>query len=181
MVFAADAGLLADGVVVASAFHYEERRPEEERWREIFRGFGLELLSLGPGVCFEGGDAVRFGESVFLGHGFRTVARAGPLLGELLQAEVVPLALADPWFFHLDMCCAALNDQTMVLAEGVLSPKAETELRLRVPHIIDVPRDAACAFACNAVVFAPTSLLPVGPSASVARSREPGSSCAPSM
>src|SRR4051812_23204691 len=153
MVFAADAGLLADGAVVPSVFRYGQRRREEEHWREVFRGLGLELLALPPGVCFEGGDAVRFGDTLFLGHGFRTDRRAAPLLEELVHTEVVRVPLADPWFFHLDTCCGALDEQTMLLAQDVLSAEAEAAIRARVPHVIDVLREAACAFACNLVAF----------------------------
>jgi N-dimethylarginine dimethylaminohydrolase len=65
---------------------------------------------------------------------------------------VVPVALADPWFFHLDMCCAALDDRTLLLARGVLRPPVEALLRELVPRVIEVPRSLACAFACNCVV-----------------------------
>jgi N-dimethylarginine dimethylaminohydrolase len=162
MVFAADAGLLAARAVVPSAFRYRERRREEVHWRRIFADLGVELLALPPGVCFEGGDAVRCGDTVFLGHGFRTDARAAPLLEELVHAEVVPVPLTDPWFFHLDTCCATLDEHTMLLARDVLPGQAEAAIRARVRHIIDVPREAACAFACNLIAVGTCVVAPLG-------------------
>jgi N-dimethylarginine dimethylaminohydrolase len=132
MVFAADAGLLADGAVVPSVFRYGERRREERHWREFFRGLGLELLSLPPGVCFEGGDAVRFGDTLFLGHGFRTDRRAAPLLEE--RAQVVRVPLVDPRFFHLDTCCGALDEQTMLLAQRTGSCSPPSAFPPVIPH-----------------------------------------------
>jgi N-dimethylarginine dimethylaminohydrolase len=81
---------------VSSVFRHDERRREQERWRKIFCGLDPQLLSLPPGVYFEGGGAVRFGDSVFLGHGFRTDARAARLLEEPVQTAVVRVPLAAP-------------------------------------------------------------------------------------
>lgn len=153
MVFAADAGLAGDGWVVPATFRHAERRREESHWRTTFEARDLEVLPLPRGVRFEGGDAVRIGERLLLGHGFRTDARAAAALAERTGLEVVAMHLADPWFFHLDMCCAALDAGTLLVARGVLAPDAETLLRELVPRVIDVPRTVACAFGCNVVVL----------------------------
>jgi len=149
MVFAADAGLVGDGWVVPARFRHAERRREEPQWRSAFRACGLELLRLPAGVRFEGGDAVRLGDRILLGHGFRTDARAAAALADRTGLEVVPVSLADPWLFHLDMCCAALDADTLLLARDVLEPREEARLRDLVPRVVDVPRPLACAFACN--------------------------------
>lgn len=151
MVFAADAGLVGDGWVVPASFRTAERRREEPYWRAAFQALGLEVRALSPGVRFEGGDAVRIGDRVLLGHGSRTEQRAVAALAACTGLEVIGVRLADPWFFHLDMICAALDAETVLLARGVLAPDAESRVRAVVPRVIDVPRAVASAFGCNAV------------------------------
>jgi N-dimethylarginine dimethylaminohydrolase len=162
MVFAADAGLVGPGWVVPAAFRHPERRREESPWRAAFAALGLELRPLADGVFFEGGDAVRIGDRVLLGHGFRTDERAAGALAARTGLEVIGVRLADPWFFHLDMTCAALDAETVLLAQDVLDADAEALVRALVPRVIDVPRALACAFACNVVALGTDVVAPAG-------------------
>jgi N-dimethylarginine dimethylaminohydrolase len=105
---------------------------------------------------------VRIGDRVLLGYGFRTEERAAAALAACTGLEVVGVRLADPWFFHLDMACAALDAETVLLARGVLAAEAEALIRAAVPRVIDVPRAVACAFGCNAVALGTDIVSAVG-------------------
>jgi N-dimethylarginine dimethylaminohydrolase len=47
-------------------------------------------------------------------------------------------------------------------SRAVLSAEAETAIPAHVPHVIDVPRQAAGAFACNVVAFGSDVVAPLG-------------------
>lgn len=125
LVFTANAGLVLGERFVLSRFRYPQRQGEEARFRAWAERSGFEVITPPASLAFEGaGDALFCGETLFLGHGFRTDAAAAPWLAEALGVEVVPLQLVDPLFYHLDTCFCPLDGRTALAAPAAFTPEA---------------------------------------------------------
>jgi N-dimethylarginine dimethylaminohydrolase len=152
LVFTANAGLVLGRRFVLSRFRYPERQGEERHFRAWAESSGFDVLDPPEDISFEGaGDALFVGETLYLGHGFRTDAAVAPWLADTLDIEVVPLKLADPRFYHLDTCFCPIDEQTALAAPVAFTREGWAELERRIPRLIAVPEDVAVTFACNAV------------------------------
>lgn len=157
MTFAANAGLVFGNTFVPSRFRYPERQGEEAHDRAWFTHHGFDLVDLPEYVFFEGAGDGLFDRGVsrrlWLGHGHRSDAAAGPLLAKLLDVEVLPLKLADPRFYHLDTCfCPLANGYTLYFPAAFDAPSlASIEKHVPPSHRITVHEHDALDFACNAV------------------------------
>ena len=157
MVFTANAGVVWNGRAVLSRFRHRERQGEEPYWRSVFDSQGFEVSAPPRDMAFEGaGDALFVGETLFMGHGFRTDKAAHRFTGRALDVETVSLELVDPRFYHLDTCFCPLNERTVLFAPQAFSPASAKTVRHLVPHVIEVPPDVAAGFACNAIAVGDT-------------------------
>jgi len=156
MVFTANAGLAIGGTAVVSHFATREREPEERPFRAWFEAEGFEIAPWPWDIAFEGaGDALidNSRSLIWCGHGWRSSARAAPLLETIFARRVVGLRLVDPRFYHLDTCFCPLADGWLIyypLAFDAASRQAIAEL-VPAERRIEVCEDDARLFACNAV------------------------------
>ncbi len=152
MVFTANAAVVWRRRAVLSRFHHAERAGEERHWRAALEELGLRRPRRGPEISFEGaGDALFVGDHLFQGWGFRTDQAAHAEVARYLDVESTSLQLVDPRFYHLDTCFCPLDDHTALIAPDAFTPGVVTRLRQRVPRLIEVPREVAEGFACNAM------------------------------
>lgn len=158
MVFTANAGLVYRDLAVVSYFRSPERQDETPFFADWYRANGFRLAAWPEEVSFEGaGDALfdRGLDLLWLGFGFRSDQRAGPLLQKLLPVEVVTLALADPRFYHLDTCLCPLPRGFLLYYPPAFSVESQAAIAACVPpekRIIASERDATM-FSCNAVAL----------------------------
>lgn len=155
MVFAADAGVVSDGVAVLSNYRYPERQEEAAFYRQWFEINGYDVRPLPEGVFLEGGDVYLdpVEPRLWAGYGFRSTVEAHRLAGQHLEREVVSLELSDPRFYHLDTCCSFLSGGYVMYYPSALSGSALALIESRMPakKRIVVDADDALQFACNAV------------------------------
>lgn len=156
--FTANAGVVRDGVFVPSRFRHAERRAEEPHFVAWFELRGYEIRALPGGFAFEGaGDVLAQldDEYLWMGCGQRTDRCAADALSQAIDAEVIPLELADSRFYHLDTCFCPLPDGGAMYFREALSPQARREVEARIPRSrrIEIDEADACRFACNAVVI----------------------------
>ena len=121
LVFTANAAVVLDGKALLARFRHPERRGEEPAYASAFRALkarGLigEIFEMPEGLALEGAgdclwDAAR--GLFWMGCGFRSDAAASAVVEERFGVRCVPLALADPSFYHLDtaFCRAALRQR----------------------------------------------------------------------
>lgn len=107
--FVANAFWQHRGTVVLANFVHRQRQPERYFIERFFganaAAFGLRLATLPLDIAFEGGgDALAVGERVLLGWGQRSHKRAARHLAAVVGAEVTPLRLVNPLYYHLDTC-----------------------------------------------------------------------------
>jgi N-dimethylarginine dimethylaminohydrolase len=156
MVFTANAGLAIGGTAVVSQFATQERQPEERLFSAWFDAQGFEIAPWPSDVAFEGaGDALLDATRslIWCGHGWRSSARAAPLLETIFARRVVGLRLVDPRFYHLDTCFCPLADGWLMYYPPAFDAASRRAIAERVPaeKRIEVGEDDARLFACNAV------------------------------
>ena len=163
LVFTANAGVVLDRKALPARFRHPERQREQPIFTAGFRALqarGLidEIVEMPEGVALEGaGDCIwdqRRG-LFWMGCGFRSDAVACRVIEERFRACCLPLALADPRFYHLDTAFCPLP------CGGILYyPGAFTAVALDTIHQHVVPaqrillnRADATRFGANAVCF----------------------------
>jgi N-dimethylarginine dimethylaminohydrolase len=173
MVFPANAAVVLDGKALMARFRHAERRGEEGEFLGAFhnlkaRGLLDEVVALPADVLHEGaGDALWDEErGVFwVGHGPRSDAAAAPIIAEVFDRPVLPLALVSERFYHLDTCFRPLSG-----GEVLYYPPAfdAAGLRLIADHVAPDDRliasDADAAALCvNAVCIGRTVVMARAP------------------
>ena len=152
MVFSANAAVLWRRRAVLSRFHHAERAGEEGHWRTALEELGFVVHEVAAEISFEGaGDALFVGDHLFQAWGFRTDEAAHMEVARLLDVESTSLQLVDPRFYHLDTCFCPLDDHTALIAPTAFSEESVALVRARVSRLIEVPREVAEGFACNAM------------------------------
>lgn len=144
MVFAANGGLVVDGVAVGARFRFEERRAEADAYLDWLRRAGYRD-AVAPRHTNEGeGDLLVVGDTILAGTGFRTTPLAHREVADLTGREVVTLHLVDPRYYHLDTALCALDDDTIAYLPEAFDGASQELLRRRYPDaILADPADAA--------------------------------------
>jgi N-dimethylarginine dimethylaminohydrolase len=159
MVFAANAGTVVNGRVLAARYRYPQRSGEAPAYQAWFAEHGYPIR-VPRYVCEGEGDLVVAGERILAGNGFRTDRRAHAEAAEYLDQPVVSLELVDPYFYHLDTALAVLDRDDIMYYPGAFSPESRAVLQRLYPDAILATRADAQAFGVNAVSDGRHVLLP---------------------
>jgi N-dimethylarginine dimethylaminohydrolase len=163
MVFCANptlTGLDAGGrpLCLLSRMTHASRRREVPAFARWFGARGWRVEDPLPGGCrFEGGGDALWHPGrrlLWAGAGPRSDEAAHEAVGRAFGAEVVPLRLVDPRFYHLDTCLCALDAETALVFPGAFDAPSRDAIRLRFAHVLEVEEgEALGALACNAAAF----------------------------
>ena len=155
MCFSANGGLATGHTFVHSNFRHAERRDEAAWFSEWLRRQGFAIRRLPSSVMFEGaGDALfDSAQRLWLGHGQRSDLKAAGLLSAMLDTQVIPLALQDERFHHLDMCFCPLASGHVVFYPDAFTAESREAIRYFVPARFRIPvsHEDALDFACNMI------------------------------
>lgn len=163
MVFTANAGLVLGNQVVLASFRHPERQGEAAYYREWFLEHEYSILEMPRGMAFEGeGDALFCGETLYCAGEFRTDGTTHDWLRGKSEREVVSLKLCQPHFYHLDTCFCPLGEDRVAWYPGAFDAASRRLIQERIHHRIDVNKEEAMRFACNAVVLGRDIVLPEG-------------------
>lgn len=167
MVFAANQALIGESVdgvkyAVMGRMKYASRQREVVHYRNWFERNGYRIFELpetdeqSQPIVFEGhGDAIWHPGKQLLwgGWGHRTNAAAYPLLSAMLNVNVLMLKLVDPTFYHLDTCFCAINESTVLAYLPAFDEMGVELIKARFLSVIEVKREDANNFACNALAI----------------------------
>jgi len=154
MVFAANGGLVIDGVAYTASFHYPQRQPEGPAYATWLEGAGYDVRY--SSVVNEGeGDFLAVGDVILAGHGFRTDPASHDEASGVFGREVIALRLVRPEFYHLDTALAVLDGRVgrehVAYLPGAFDADSLSLLRDRFPDAIEVSEEDAAVFGLNAV------------------------------
>ncbi|WP_422631775.1 dimethylargininase [Pseudokineococcus basanitobsidens] len=150
MVFAANGGVVLGGRALGARFAHVERAAEGPAFAAWLRARGVPVHE--PEHVGEGeGDFLVVGDRLLAGTGFRTAPAAHEEAARVLDAEVVPLRLVDPRYYHLDTALAVLADDDVAYVRGAFDPDALATLERLYPHALVVGEQDAGVLGLNAV------------------------------
>jgi N-dimethylarginine dimethylaminohydrolase len=154
LVFTANAALVNGDLAIVATPH----DPAQTIARKVYRG---TLARLGFATTFLDGtfagsaDALfdRVRPIVYVGYGPHSDRIVTLELGDLLNARVVPLGLADSHFAHLDTVLCPLRSGHVLVYMPALHPHAQRLLRRTIEpeYLIEMSSVDAMHYACNAV------------------------------
>lgn len=160
-VFIANAGLITNNTFILSRFRFEERQREESIWRELFAAQGYTVIQPPVEHFFEGaGDALFFRGHLIGGTGFRSTANTYTWIGQTLRIPTCTVELIDPHFYHLDTCFCPLDDNTALIYRGAFSQESFDDIMHLGGTLIEVSKEDAHRFACNAIPVDTHVILP---------------------
>jgi dimethylargininase len=153
--FIEDTAVSAGDVVIAARPGAPSRRAEVQPVLRALVG-RTRILQLTHGTL-DGGDCLRLGRRLYVGRSARTSEAAITELQSLLSGEGIEVigVPVPTGVLHLKCLCSALDDDTVLLAEGEIEPATFAPARC-----VLVPR--AEAYASNVVAHARRALVPAG-------------------
>jgi len=157
LVFTANAAFIYRERAICSRFRHQQRQGEEEHDAAWLTAHGFTVETLPNDHFFEGaGDALFCGDTLFAGYRMRSQAVSHQLVAERIGRRVIPLELVDPYYYHLDTCFCPLAKDVAAYYPGAFDDYGKQALREHIPTLIEVDKDEARSFACNAVVIGST-------------------------
>jgi N-dimethylarginine dimethylaminohydrolase len=170
LVFTANGATVLDGHVLQARFANPQRAAEaavHEAWHRAHAsaaGAGGASVTPSGAVNEAEGDFAVLADRVLAGHGFRTTLEAHAQLAALTGREVVSLELVDPYFYHLDVALAVLDDRRDHIAyypPAFSEPSRRLLARLFPDAVLASGADAAC-LGLNCVSDGATVWVPAG-------------------
>jgi N-dimethylarginine dimethylaminohydrolase len=150
MVYAANGGLILNGVAVVARFKYPQRQHESTAYAGWMRSQGYSPVRT-QHVNEGQGDLLPVGDLILAGTGFRTDPRAHAEIAEIFDRPVVTLQLVDPRFYHLDTALAVLDNTTIAYYPPAFTKCSCAQLEKLFPDTIVVDSADAYVFGLNAV------------------------------
>lgn len=163
LVFTANAALVLGQRCILSNFRHQQRQGEQPINEEWFREHGFDVEFLPAELHFEGaGDALFCGDTLFAGYQIRSHATGHQEVARRLGCRVIPMALVDDYFYHLDTCFCPLAPGQAIYFPGAFDDYGRRALREHIPDLIPVVEEEARHFACNAVVVGRSVVTNIG-------------------
>jgi len=160
MVYTANLGFAKQNIFIVANFKYPERQKESIYSKEFFRKLGFKIKKLPPEIPWEGeGDFLKVGDKYFMGHGKRSSLEAKDYLSEILQGEVIPLKLIDPYFYHLDMCFFPLSSEVVAINPFSFEPDGLETIKNHFKTVIETSPKDNQTMACNAEIIGDTIVV----------------------
>jgi ornithine--oxo-acid transaminase len=164
LVFTANLGIVDGETFVPARMHHAQRQPETAHAARWFAEHGFAIRTLTDAVVQEGaGDALPFGDTLVAGHRARSTASAYGELARLVDGAILPVELADPRFYHVDIVFCPLDDRTAMFVPSALDADSARRVAQLVPDAITLTAHEAAAFCANSVVIGRTVVMPACP------------------
>jgi N-dimethylarginine dimethylaminohydrolase len=163
LVFTANAALIFRRQAILSRFRHPQRQGEEPFDRAWLNDRGFEVLDAPSSQSFEGaGDALFCGDTLWAGYRMRSDALGHQQIAAMLGVRVIPVELVDAHYYHLDTCFCPLSQDQAIYYPAAFDEYGRTAIAQHVPGLIEVNRDEAARFACNAVIIGHTVITNTG-------------------
>ena len=175
LVFTANAGLIFGNCFYSARFRHDVRARESPYFDAWFSEYGFVVEHLPEGMYHEGaGDALFCGRTLFAGYRIRSDVQGHQYLARVLERQVLPLELVNPYFYHLDTCFCPLAPGEALYYPEAFDPYGRKVLEGHVPRLLAATEADAHRFGCNAVVVGRNVVLNAGCEALAAGLRQRG-------
>lgn len=161
MVFAADQGIVQGNDVLLANFRFSQRQKERIYYRDWFRDQGFNLRALSNLFPFEACDTLFVGSLLLVGTGFRANVASCEELAQKLSADVIPLRLVDPHFYHLDIALLPIDEKTAFYYPPAFTRSSQNLLKRIIPNLYELSQADVEGYAANAFVSGKDIVVPV--------------------
>jgi N-dimethylarginine dimethylaminohydrolase len=173
MVYAANGGLIVNGVAIVARFKFPQRDGESAAYAAWMTAMGhtpryTKHINEGQG------DLLAVGGMLLAGTGFRTDETAHAEIAQLTGLPVVTLHLVDPRFYHLDTALAVLDDTTIAYYPPAFTDASRARLAELFPDAIEVGSADAYVLGLNVVSDGKHVVLPAAATGFAERLRQAG-------
>jgi len=159
LTFAGDSIFLFGNNAISSKFRFEERQPEVEPMASWFKKLGFALHHLPEGVRFEGNaETILWNGRLFGGYGIRSDKEAYTSVAEILDIEVIPLKLQEP-YYHLDTGFCPINDDTIAYVPEAFDIYSRELVAKLAKNMIVIAPEEAKVMACNSKAVGDTVVV----------------------
>lgn len=152
--FAANQSVALAGVAVMPCMASDSRRREVPYFEHWYAAHGFAPVHVPDTIeRFEGtGDAIIHpGKHLYWGGvGPRTAEAAWEFFTEVADADVIPLKLVDPRFYHLDTCLSLLDERSALYVPAAFDDASRELVETAFERLHAVSDADAANFACNA-------------------------------
>jgi N-dimethylarginine dimethylaminohydrolase len=162
LVFAANGGIAVGDRAMVPRFRHAERQGESAVYAAALRDLGIGEVVQARRTNEGEGDFLLTGDRFLAGTGQRSDPDATAEVAEFFGLEVVPLALVDPRFYHLDTALARLSDDLVAYWPGAFDRRSAGVLRELFPDAIEATEADAAALALNMVSDGTTVVMAPG-------------------
>jgi N-dimethylarginine dimethylaminohydrolase len=163
LVFTANAAMIFGRQALISRFRHRQRQGEEPYNRRWFAENGYDIVEVPQNFSFEGaGDALFCGDTLYAGYRMRSDAAGHQQIGRLIGCRVIPVELIDARYYHLDTCFCPLADGEAIWYPPAFDDYGQRAIGEHLKNLIEVERQEAESFSCNAVVIGRTVITNTG-------------------
>jgi N-dimethylarginine dimethylaminohydrolase len=157
--FAGDAIFLFGGKAISSKFRFKERQPEVAPMAAWFENLGYSVHSLPEGVLFEGNaEAIRWNGAVVGGYGVRSDQEAYNTVSEILDVEIIPVRLREP-YYHLDTAFCPINEDAIAYVPEAFDMQSRELVSKLAKNTIAIGSEEARLMACNSKAVGDTVVV----------------------
>jgi N-dimethylarginine dimethylaminohydrolase len=173
MVFAANAGMVRGDTAIVSRFRYPQRRGEEQLFRAWFESKDYHVFTLNDGAIWEGQACTAWlGDRLLCSIGDRANPQAYRGMADIwgISPEQMRLVtLIDPHFYHLDIPFCPLDAETCLICPAAFEQADYEWIKRCLPGAIEMSRQEAAQFSCNAFALNGHILMHKGVSSEIKR------------
>jgi len=148
MVYAANGGMVVDGIAYSAKFRHDERAAEGPAYLAHLASKGFtarEAEEVNEGE----GDFLVVGEVILAAWGFRSDKESHDELRQVFGKDVISLKLINPSYYHLDTALAVLDETTIAYYPGAFDEESLEILRTRYPDAILAEEQDAAVLGLN--------------------------------
>ena len=159
LTFAGDSILLFKNKAISSNFRFEERQPEIAPMAFWFSERGYSIHNIPEDVHLEGNaETILWNDKLFGGWGIRSDKEAYTSVAEILDVEVVPLNLKEP-YYHLDTGFCPINENTIAYVPDAFETKSREVVSRLAKNMIAIDANEAQLMACNSKTVGDTVVV----------------------
>ena len=157
--FAGDSIFLFGEKAVSSRFRFEERQPEVAPMTSWFSNLGYSIHTIPEGLHLEGNaETILWNGNLFGGWGIRSDKEAYTSLAEILDIEIIPLKLQEP-YYHLDTGFCPINKNTIAYVPDAFESQSRELVSGLAKNTIAIDTKEAQLMACNSKTVADTVVV----------------------
>lgn len=159
LTFAGDSIMLYGDKAISSRFRYKQRQAEVAPMARWFKDLGYVIHQLPEGVHFEGNaETMLWNGRLVGGYGIRSDQEAYTSVAEILDIEVIPLKLLEP-YYHLDTGFCPINADTIAYVPEAFDAQSRELVSKLAKNTIAIGSKEARMMACNSKAVGDTLVV----------------------